>query len=85
MMTLRRRLVEARAARMRVARAGRHCAADAARLRRHVRRRPLAWTGAAGGVGLAAGLVAGHPGTRLITLWHDPMVRWMVRLLTQVP
>lgn len=82
-MTLRRRLIELRAAEARVTRARRRCADDAARLRRHIRRRPLAWIGGAGGVGLATGWVTGHPGGRVAALWHDPMLRWVVRLLVQ--
>ncbi len=85
-MKLRHRLNEVRAARRRVRQARRRPAACAARLHRRMRARPLTWVAAAGGSGLLAGCLAGRPHDRgMLALWHDPALRWLLRLLAPVP
>lgn len=83
MIRLRRRLIEARAASRRVGVARVRCERHAACLYRQIRRHPLGWVGAAGGTGLVAGLVAGNPHGQMARLWHDPVLRWIVRFLMQ--
>lgn len=85
MMKIHRRLTDVRTASRRVSRARNRCADDADRLHRHFHAHPLGWVGAAGGTGLLVGLAGGQQHGRLVGLWRDPTLRWLLRLLVQAP